>query len=235
MNLLALRVLILDKKVVAGLLLLGLVAVISFYFRHELSFEFLKQEHDHLLLLYQEYPASFALIFLSAYIIYAALCFPGVHLFMLVSGAIFGWPLGILISTTGCSVGGLMASLWSRYLFKESVCRMLGTRYDKISMHLHEEGPYYLFAMHLTIGFPYNILNLAAGISPVSLRSYLLVLVASQTLAAIAYNFAGMQLAHIHRLSDIFSAPLFATAALIAITALLAHQLIKWWRQTRSR
>ena len=119
-----------------------------------------------------ESPAG-ALLFILLYAIWVTLLLPGIWASML-AGALYGPWLGSLIVFAGASLGAEAAFLLGRNWLRSWAQQRL-SRFPKllaIEKAVSREGFRLVLLTRLSPAFPFSLLNLAYGLSEVSLRDY---------------------------------------------------------------
>jgi pyruvate/2-oxoglutarate dehydrogenase complex dihydrolipoamide dehydrogenase (E3) component/uncharacterized membrane protein YdjX (TVP38/TMEM64 family) len=171
-------------------------------------------------------PLAAAGIFFAIYVAVTGLSVPGAAILSLAVGAIFGLLWGTLIVSFASSIGATLAFLSSRFLFRESVRGRFGDRLRAIDAGLHKEGAFYLFALRLAPVFPFVLVNLLMGLSPIRTRTFYWVSQIGMLPATLVYVNAGTQLATIKSISGIFSPVLIGSLVLIGIFPLVAKYVV---------
>ena len=110
-------------------------------------------------------------VFVLAYAVAATFGVPGT-VFTLAGGAIFGAVLGSLLNWTGATIGAIGAYALARRLGSDAVRGMLGRHATALDALGERAGFPTLFRLRLIPVVPFNALNFAAGLAPVSFRSY---------------------------------------------------------------
>ena len=124
------------------------------------------------LLAWLESPAG-ALLFIPLYAIWVTLLLPGIWASML-AGALYGPWLGSLIVFAGATLGAEAAFLLGRHWLRGWAQQRL-SRFPKllaIEKAVSREGFRLVLLTRLSPAFPFSLLNLAYGLSEVSLRDY---------------------------------------------------------------
>ena len=124
------------------------------------------------LLAWLESPAG-ALLFIPLYAIWVTLLLPGIWASML-AGALYGPWLGSLLVFAGASLGAEAAFLLGRHWLRGWAQQRL-SRFPKllaIEKAVSREGFRLVLLTRLSPAFPFSLLNLAYGLSEVSLRDY---------------------------------------------------------------
>jgi uncharacterized membrane protein YdjX (TVP38/TMEM64 family) len=122
-------------------------------------------------------PAGTAL-FVPFYALWVTLLLPGVWASML-AGALYGTLLGSLVVFVGASLGAIAVFLLGRSWLREWARRRLAAapKILAIEQAVSREGLKLVLLTRLSPAFPFSLLNLAYGLSEVSLRDYCLGLI----------------------------------------------------------
>lgn len=110
-------------------------------------------------------------VFVAIYIGWTVLALPGV-VPTLAGGALFGIVAGGALTIIGASVGATVAFVIGRRIGHTRVRRLLGRRAEGLERWLHSHGFLSLVYARLVPIVPFNLLNYAAGVAGMSLRSY---------------------------------------------------------------
>jgi pyruvate/2-oxoglutarate dehydrogenase complex dihydrolipoamide dehydrogenase (E3) component/uncharacterized membrane protein YdjX (TVP38/TMEM64 family) len=182
-------------------------------------------------------------IFFLIYVAVTALSLPGAAAMSLVVGAIFGLAWGTLIVSFASSVGATLAFLSSRFLLREWVRGRFGDRLRSIDAGLEKEGAFYLFALRIVPAFPYVVVNLLMGLTPVRTWTYYWVSQIGMLPATLVYVNAGTQLATLSSIGGLLSPGLIGSFVLLGIFPIAAKKilgsikarrvLMKWPRPAR--
>ena len=119
-------------------------------------------------------PYGFLVLFIAFYIVSVVLLFPTMILQVL-SGALYNFYVGLLVSWFATSVGQSLAFVLGRYLFRRSVKAYLLERvpnFPIIETAVKKEGWKLICLLRLSPILPYNVLNYAAALTPVPFLSY---------------------------------------------------------------
>jgi uncharacterized membrane protein YdjX (TVP38/TMEM64 family) len=119
-----------------------------------------------------------ALLFIPLYALWVTLLLPGVWASML-AGALYGTGWGSLIVFIGACLGAEAAFLLGRYALRNWARQRLATRPTLLALEqaVSREGLKLVLLTRLSPAFPFSLLNLAYGLSDVSLRDYSLGLI----------------------------------------------------------
>ena len=210
------------KKIL--LLLIGLAAVGLFFYLdldRFLTLESLKANRQLLQQYHLEHGLLLVAAFMAIYIIQTGLALPGATILSLSAGAIFGPWLGTLYAVTAASIGATIAFLMTRYLLRELVLTKFGNKLEAINRELEERGLNYLLFLRLVPAFPFFLINLAAGLTRLPLRTFALGTFFGIIPGGFVYVNAGASLAQINSLSDIASPRVLGSFALLGLFALV--------------
>ncbi len=178
-------------------------------------------------------PLWIGLVFFVAYVLIAALSLPGAVIMTLAAGALFGLPGGTVMVSFASAIGGTLAFLTSRYLLRDAIQQRFGDRLKAINDGVAREGAFYLFTLRLVPVFPFFLVNLLMGLTPIRTRTYYWVSQLGMLAGTLVYVNAGTQLAKLTSLSGILSPGLLLSFALLGIFPLLAKHLMGFLRRRR--
>ena len=165
-------------------------------------------------------------IFFLVYVLVTALSLPGAAVMTLAAGALFGLLQGTILVSFASSLGATLAFLVSRYLLRDLVQDRFGNRLNAINEGIRKDGAFYLFTLRLVPVFPFFLINLLMGLSPVPAATFYLVSQAGMLLGTAVYVNAGTQLAQVESLSGILSPELLLSFALLGIFPIVAKKLL---------
>lgn len=208
----------------AIILLLGLLLIALFFYfdlKQYLTLASLKANHQLLLTFYAEHALLMVAAFMAIYIIQTALALPGAGILSLSAGAIFGPLMGTLYAVSAASVGATISFLVTRYLLRDAVLARFGNKLEGMNQELAQRGLNYLLFLRLVPLFPFFLINLAAGLTRLPLRIFILGTFIGIIPGGFVYVNAGASLATINRLSDSASPRVLGSFALLGLFALV--------------
>jgi len=174
------------------------------------------------------------LIYFSVYIAITALSIPGAVITTLVGGAIFGLLWGTVIVSFASSIGATLAFFVSRLLLREWVQSKFGDYLAPINKGIEKDGNFYLFSIRMVTLFPFFMINLLMGLTPIRPVAFYLVSQAGMLLGTAVYVNAGSELAQISSLSGLVSGSLIFSFALLGLFPLMAKLLLNLIKRSRS-
>lgn len=218
-------------------ILLGLLTLVALYFSLDLesflNLAVLKTYQHDLILFYQQKPLWVISIYSISYIVIAALSLPGAAVMSLAGGALLGFWIGVPVVLLSASIGATLAFLASRYLFRGWVECHFGHRLQVVNQELQRDGIFYLLSLRLIPAIPFVVINLLMGLTTLPTLSFFWVSFVGMMAGTAVYVNAGVQLAAIDDLAEIFSPVILSSFLLLAIFPWLARWVIGIFKQRR--
>ncbi len=159
--------------------------------------------------------------FMAVYIVQAALSLPGAAILSLAAGAIFGSVSGTVYANIAATIGATLAFLVTRYLLRDVVLNKFGSRLEGMNRELEERGFNYLLFLRLVPLFPFFLINLAAGLTRLPLRTFFLGTMIGIIPGGFVFVNAGASLASIDSLSGVASPRVLGSFVLLGLFALI--------------
>ena len=209
-------------KILLILLAIGLVIAFNrFGLQSYMTVEQLKSHHQQLVDYYSSHRIVVILGFIIIYVLQTALALPGAAILSIAAGAVFGTLAGTAYAVSAATIGATFAFLGSRYLFRDLVQSRFGQRFELINYELERRGLNYLLFLRLVPLFPFFLVNVAAGVTGLSLRTFLVGTCLGIIPGGFVFVNAGAGLASISTATDIFSTRVVVSLTLIGLFALL--------------
>ena len=181
------------------LLIVALIGLIAAYFGFGLgrflSLDYFKSQQEAIESWRAARPVASALLYFVAYVAVTGLSLPGAAVMTLVGGAVFGLLWGLVLVSFASSVGATLAFLASRFLLRDWVQQHFGDRLRAINDGVAKEGGFYLFTLRLVPAFPFFVINLLMGLTPMKTRTFYWVSQLGMLAGTAVYVNAGTQLA----------------------------------------
>ncbi len=206
-----------------------ILLVLSYFFLdlgQYFSLDYFKSQQAAINLYYNQHPLTTAALFFAAYVAVAGLSLPGAAIMTIAAGAIFGVLLGTLIVSFASAIGATIAFLASRYLLRDAIQQRFGDKLKTINEGIKKDGAFYLFTLRLVPVFPFFVINLLMGLTPIRTLTYYIFSQAGMLAGTIVYVNAGTQIAKINSLSGILSPALIASFILLGIFPFIAKKII---------
>ena len=168
--------------------------------------------------LYAQQPVLTAAVYFTVYVIATAVSIPGAALLTIIGGMVFGLWTGTLLVSFASSIGATLAFLVSRFLLRDWVQSKFSAHLSTINQGIEKQGGYYLFGLRLIPLFPFWMINLVMGLTPLKASTFYLVSQLGMLAGTLVFVNAGASLGSI----DEFSPAGIMTPAVILSFVLLA-------------
>ena len=220
---------------IAAAIALLLVAVLYQHFDlgRLLTLDQLKASRDALVGAWQARPLPTLLAFFGVYVLATALSIPGALILTLAAGAMFGLGVGLLVVSFASSLGALLAFLASRHLLRDSIQARFGKALAPINEGVQKDGSFYLLTLRLVPLFPFWLINLLMGLTPIGAGRFYLVSQVGMLAGTAVYVNAGTQLAAIQSPGDILSPGLLGSFVLLGVFPLIAKAITGWLQRRK--
>ncbi len=211
-------------------ILLIITVLVSAFFIFDLgqylSLEYIKAQQSGLERYRQQNPLQLAALFFVVYVLVTALSLPGAAVMTLAVGGVFGLFWGTLLVSFASTIGATLAFLVARFLLKDAVQEKFGNRLGALNRGIEKDGAFYLFGLRLVPLFPFFVINLVMGLTPIRAWTFAWVSQVGMFLGTVVYVNAGTQLAQIESLSGIISPGLIFSFVLLGIFPIIAKKVL---------
>ncbi len=167
------------------------------------------------------------------YVVVTALSLPGAAIMTLLGGAIFGLGWGLLLVSFASSIGATLAFLASRLLLRDWVQGRFGRSLKTINKGVERDGAFYLFSLRLVPVFPFFLINLVMGLTPIKTFTFYWISQVGMLLGTAVYVNAGVELGQISSLGGLLSGSLILSFVLLAAMPWVGKALIAVIRRNR--
>ena len=213
------------------ILILAVIAVlILVYFVFDLGqyldLNYFKEQQSRIADYRDSSPFQAAAIYFVIYILVTGLSLPGAAIATLIGGAIFGLLWGTVLVSFASVIGASCAFLVSRHILRDAIQSRYGDRLRTINEGIRKDGAVYLFTLRMVPLFPFFVINLVMGLTPMRLGTYFIVSQIGMLPGTIVYVNAGTQLAKIDSVGAILSPALIASFVLLGIFPLISKKII---------
>ncbi len=214
------------RSLVVLVVILLIAAFFVFDLGQYLTLDYLKSQRQSFLDFYAQNRFATLAIYFAIYVAVAALSLPGAAVMTLAGGAVFGLATGLLLISFASTIGATLAFMISRFVLRDTVQNRFREKLKAINAGVEKEGDFYLFTLRLIPLFPFFVINLVMGLTPMKTwRFYLVSQIGMLPGTAVFVN-AGSQLGALESLSGILSPGLILSFALLGIFPLLAKKLV---------
>jgi len=229
------------------LLVIALAMPIAAFFAYDLgqyfSLDYFKSQQAAIENFRATHPWRTTAIYFAIYVAVTGLSLPGAVPMTLAGGAIFGLLWGTVIVSFASSLGATLAFLASRFVLRDSIQARFGDKLAAINRGMEKDGPFYLFTLRLVPAFPFFVINLALGLTPIRAWTFYWVSQLGMFAGTLVYVNAGTEIAKIESLKGILSPALIISFTLLGIFPLFAKWVVnsvkarrvysKWAKPTR--
>ena len=131
------------------------------------------------------------LIYGLVYTCAVALSIPGATLLTIVGGLLFGWLAGALVTIIAATTGATIIFVAARTSLESVFTRKAGSLLSKIREGFARDAFNYLLFLRLTPVFPFWLVNIAAALSGVRLKTFVSATILGIIPATFAFSFVG--------------------------------------------
>jgi uncharacterized membrane protein YdjX (TVP38/TMEM64 family) len=173
------------------------------------------------------HPLLASAAFLGIYVAVTALSLPGAVILTLAGGAVFGLLWGLVLVSFASSIGATLAFLTSRLLLRDAIQARFGDKLQPINDGIRKDGAFYLFSLRLVPVFPFFVINLVMGLTPIGAWTFYWVSQVGMLAGTIVYVNAGTELGKLESLAGILSPTLIASFVLLGLFPLIARKVVE--------
>jgi dihydrolipoamide dehydrogenase len=221
------------RSLLVLVVLVLMTAFFAFDLGQYLTLDYLKSQRHAFMDFYADNRAATLAAYFAIYVAVTALSLPGAAVMSLAGGAVFGLATGLLLISFASTIGATLAFVISRFVLRDAVQSRFKDKLRAINAGVEKEGDFYLFTLRLIPLFPFFVINLVMGLTPMKAwRFYLVSQVGMLPGTAVFVN-AGSQLGALESLSGILSPGLLLSFALLGIFPLLAKRLVSFIKSRR--
>ena len=148
------------------------------------------------------------------------LSLPGAAVLSLILGKLLGFGSGVVTVSFGSTLGASIAFLISRYLLRDWARSLLGARFQAIDKAIDREGAMYLFSLRLQPIAPFWLVNLAMGLTRISLANFWWVSQLGMLPGTVAFVYAGSSLPNLSLIAEGKTSQIVSWKLLLALAIL---------------
>ncbi|HHI93179.1 MAG TPA: pyridine nucleotide-disulfide oxidoreductase [Gammaproteobacteria bacterium] len=217
-----------SRSLVVLIVVLLIAAFFVFDLGQYLTLDYIKSQRQSFLDFYAQNRFATLAIYFAIYVAVTALSLPGATVMTLAGGAVFGLATGLLLISFASTIGATLAFVISRFVLRDTVQSRFRDKLKAINAGVEKEGDFYLFTLRLIPLFPFFVINLVMGLTPMKTwRFYLVSQIGMLPGTAVFVN-AGSQLGALESASGILSPGLILSFALLGVFPLLAKKLVSF-------
>jgi uncharacterized membrane protein YdjX (TVP38/TMEM64 family) len=156
-------------------------------------------------------------VFIAVSSLLTVCMFPG-PLLSGASGLLFGTALGTPVSICAATLGATLAFSIARWVAHDAVEHLQGPRVRALREWVGRRGFVSVLYARIAPGVPYNVVNYAAGLSPVPLRTFVLATAIGCSPRAFAYTALGGSFGDFGSPETVIAIVVLAGMALVGLT-----------------
>jgi len=160
-------------------------------------------------------------LFIVAYFVSTTFSLPLGLVLSLAGGFLFGSIQGTFYINLGATTGATALFIGSRYFFGDYFQGKYGANIKSLNDELEKNGKSYLLTLRLIPIFPFFLVNLMAGLSTISLSTFIWTTAIGIVPGSFVYAYAGSQLSSIQSTKDIVSPSILTALVLLGLLALV--------------
>jgi dihydrolipoamide dehydrogenase len=222
------------KKILILLAIVILVACIFIFDLHQyLDFSYIKSKQQSIADYYQAHALQTILMFFLIYVLSTSFSIPGAIILSLLAGAIFGLTLGSLIVLVAATIGATIAFWLARYLLGNGIQERYADKLKTINAGVEKDGAFYLLTLRLIPIFPYFIINVLMGLTPIRTITYVVTSFFGMLAGTVVFVNVGTQLASLESVSGILTPKIWGAFILLAIFPWVAKFIINTIKHQR--
>lgn len=214
------------------LLLAAIVLVVALFFIFDLqrflTLESIKASQHDFEVFYRNHTAATIAAYMLIYILVTAMSLPGAAVMTLAGGALFGLLVGTIMVSFASTIGATLAFLLSRFLFRDAIQQKFGDKLAAVNRGIEKDGNFYLFTLRLVPAFPFFMINVVMGLTPIKTAAFFFVSQIGMLPGTIVYLNAGTQLGKLESASGILSPAIILSFALLGIFPLIARKTVEF-------
>ncbi|RCX28092.1 FAD-dependent oxidoreductase [Thioalbus denitrificans] len=226
------------KNLSRALVLLVVAALIAAFLildlQHYLSLDYLKQQQEAFEAFRSRHPAASVALFAGIYILVTALSLPGAAVMTLAGAALLGFWTALVVVSIASTIGATLAFIVARFLLHDAVQSRFGDKLKAINEGIRHDGAFYLFGLRLVPVFPFFVINLVMGLTPIRTRTFYWVSQLGMLPGTIVYVNAGTALGRVESAGDILSPGLLLSFTLLGLFPLIAKWLLGAFKRRRA-
>jgi len=225
-----------DKKLLQRLLIVAAIIIVVILFKvldlgQYLSLEYLKTSQDKFTQIYTSHRLPVIASYMAIYIVVTALSLPGAAVMTLAGGAMFGFWIGVLVVSFASTIGATLACFVARFLLRDWVQNRFGEKLSRMNEGIEKEGAFYLFSLRLVPIFPFFVINLAMGLTPMKLWTFYWVSQIGMFPGTMVYVNAGKELGQVESLSSILSPGLIISFVILGLFPITVKKLLYLYKK----
>ena len=174
------------------------------------------------------------IVFICIYVTVTALSIPGAAVLTMGAGFLYSTIPAAIYVNIGATAGATLAFLFVRYIGGQWVQEKYGEKLAGFNEELNRNGANYLLTLRFIPAFPFFLINILAGLTKVSARTFIWTTAVGIIPGSLVYAYAGQEIGQIKRVEDILTGRVLLAFILLAAFAVIPV-IIQRLRKSRNR
>jgi uncharacterized membrane protein YdjX (TVP38/TMEM64 family) len=220
----------------ALLAIVGIAFGLALYrFRDSFQIEALATRESEFRSYYADHPVRTLTIAFILYVAVTGLSLPGAAAMSVAYGWLFGFGTALVLVSFASTSGATIAMLLSRYLLGDYVQARYGERLQALNVAVQRDGALYLLSLRLIPQVPFFLVNIAAGLTRLPVRTFWWVSQLGMLPGTIAFVLAGAWAPTLKQIAERGARSLldWRLAAVLALLGIMP--LVLRWALRRTR
>jgi len=217
-----------------GVVILLLAGFYLFDLDAYFQLDYVKARYDELRVVRHAEPVLSGLAYFLIYVAVTTFSLPGAAVMTIAGGALFGLWWGSVLVSLASTAGATGAFLVARFILREEVQTRYAAPLAAVNRGIERDGPFYLFALRLVPLFPFFLVNLVMGLTPIRPRTFAWVSQLGMLPGTVVYVNAGTQLGQLSDPNGIVSPGLFLSLCLLGVFPMMSRRLTEMLRNRRA-
>ncbi len=210
------------KRLFVGLFVISLFFVARFMgIQHYITIDSMRENMFWLQCMVHKYYVLSVMSYICFYIFTITFSLPFAAVLTLAGGFFFGTLRGAVFANIGATVGSTCSFLLVRYVAGKPLQRKYKQQLQNFNKEFKKYGIWYLIVVHSIVIIPLFLVNILAGLTKVSVWTFMWTTSVSILPGGLVYAFAGKQLHTINSTKDIFSPSIIGAFILLGLISLL--------------
>ena len=159
--------------VMIGLISIGAVSAVYVGMNDRLGIDLLRQHQSELVALVTSKPVLAGFLFTAVYAAFVATSMPGLAVFTMAGGYLFGWFLGATYTMIAATIASTFIFLLARSALGETMRERAGPLIQRFAQGFKKSALSYVFIMHLVPVLPYVVVTTLPAACGVPLHIYM--------------------------------------------------------------
>ncbi|MEZ5930644.1 MAG: VTT domain-containing protein [Alphaproteobacteria bacterium] len=156
-----------------GLASIGVISAIYVGVDDRLGIDLLRQHQNDLIALVTSKPVLAGILFTTVYALFVATSMPGLAIFTMAGGYLFGWFLGAVYTMIAATIASTFIFLLARSAIGEAMRERAGPMIQRFAKGFKKSALSYVFIMHLVPILPYMVVTTVPAACGVPLPVYM--------------------------------------------------------------